>query len=77
MDPERSEIGVVVSILGISLGNVYGLLKDGIGIKVDLSYAKGSISLYLKNGNEIWVKLDNVQITFDGTYEGNYKVLAF
>ena len=63
-------------MLGISLGNIYGSLKDGVGVDVDLFVAKGSIKFYLKNGNELWVNLQ-LSITFDGSYDGDYKIISF
>jgi len=66
---------VNVSVVGISLGNIYGNLKDGVGLNIDLIAAKGSIKFYLKNGNEVWVHLD-IGIVFDGTYQGDYKIIS-
>jgi hypothetical protein len=64
-----------VSILGINVGNIFGNLKDGVGVKVDLFLAKGSIKIYLKNGNEVWVHLD-IKVKFDGSFDGDYKILT-
>lgn len=64
-----------MSILGINIGNIFGNLKDGVGVKVDLFLAKGSINIYLKNGNEVWVHLD-VKVKFDGSFDGDYKILT-
>ncbi|VUC28272.1 unnamed protein product [Clonostachys rosea] len=75
VDTNTFEIGVSVSILGINIGNIFGNLKDGVGIKVDLFLAKGSIKIYLKNGNEVWVHLD-VSVKFDGTFQGDYKIIT-
>jgi hypothetical protein len=49
-------------------------MRDGVVLKVDLFAAVGQIRLYLKNGNELWVYI-GVKITFDGAYEGDYKIL--
>ncbi|CAI6079882.1 unnamed protein product [Clonostachys chloroleuca] len=75
VDTNTFEIGVSVSILGINIGNIFGNLKDGVGVKVDLFLAKGSIKIYLKNGNEVWVHLD-VKVKFDGSFDGDYKILT-
>lgn len=64
-----------MSILGINVGNIFGNLKDGVGVKVDLFLAKGSIKIYLKNGNEVWVHLD-IKVKFDGSFDGDYKILT-
>jgi hypothetical protein len=75
VDTSSYEVGVSVTIIGINAGNIYGNLKEGIVLQIDLFAAKGSIKLYLKNGNEIWTHLD-VKITFDGSYSGDYKILS-
>ncbi|KAL8699576.1 MAG: hypothetical protein Q9201_005923 [Fulgogasparrea decipioides] len=75
VDTDRLEIGVNVSVLGISLGTLYGNLQEGVGVDVDLFLAKGEIKFYLKNGNEVWVHL-GLQVTFDGSYEGDYKIIS-
>ncbi|KAK1983800.1 hypothetical protein LZ30DRAFT_465226 [Colletotrichum cereale] len=75
VDTNTFEIGVSISIVGINVGNIYGNLKDGVGLKINLLAAKGEIRFYLKNGNEIWIHLD-VKIVFDGHYEGDYKIMS-
>lgn len=62
-------------VAGISLGNLYGQLQDGVGVKVDLLVVKGEIKFYLKNGNELWTYLD-ISISFDGSYNGDYKIVS-
>ncbi|KAL2677339.1 hypothetical protein Neosp_011108 [[Neocosmospora] mangrovei] len=76
VDTNTYEIGVSISIVGINVGNIFGNLKDGVGLDINLFVARGSIRLYLKNGNELWVNLD-VRITFDGSFSGDYKILTF
>ena len=76
VDTDTFEMAASVSIAGINIGNVYGSLKDGIGIKIDLFIAKGEIRFYLKNGNELWVHVD-IKITFDGSFDGDYKIFSF
>ncbi|KXJ87350.1 hypothetical protein Micbo1qcDRAFT_208361 [Microdochium bolleyi] len=75
IDTNTLEVGLTVSVAGISLGNIFGNLKDGVGIKVNLLIAKGEIRFYLKNGNEVWIHLD-IKIVFDGHYEGDYKIVT-
>ncbi|KAJ0159799.1 hypothetical protein CTA2_9092 [Colletotrichum tanaceti] len=75
VDTDTFEIGLTVSIAGITVGDIFGNLKDGVGLKIDLLAAKGEIRFYLKNGNEVWIHLD-VKIVFDGHYEGDYKIVS-
>ncbi|KAM0321126.1 hypothetical protein ACHAPQ_009686 [Fusarium lateritium] len=75
VDVDTFDIGVSVTVAGINLGNIFGSLKDGVVIKVDLLNAKGQINLYIKNGNRIIIRLD-INITFDGDYEGEYKMIS-
>ncbi|KAH8780075.1 hypothetical protein F5883DRAFT_517030 [Diaporthe sp. PMI_573] len=75
VDTNTFEVGLTISIAGINVGNIYGNLNDGVGLKVDLLVASGEIRFYLKNGNEVWVHLD-VKIVFDGKYEGDYKIIT-
>jgi hypothetical protein len=69
------EIGVSVTLAGITLGNIYGNLNDGVGIDINLLVAKGSLRFYLKNGNEVWIHFD-VSIVFDGSYKDDVKILT-
>lgn len=62
--------------MGISLGTIYGNLKDGVGVNVDLWVASGSLRFYLKNGNELWIHVD-IKISFDGSFSGDYKIISF
>ena len=62
--------------MGISLGTIYGNLKDGVGVNVDLWVASGSLRFYLKNGNELWIHLD-IKVSFDGSFSGDYKIISF
>ncbi|CRK12120.1 hypothetical protein HYQ45_015154 [Verticillium longisporum] len=75
VDTNTFEIGVSVSILGINVGNIFGNLKDGVGLNINLFLASGSIKFYLKNGNELWVHLD-IKVKFDGHFEGDYKIIT-
>lgn len=62
--------------MGIDLGTIHGNLKDGVVLKVNIFVAKGEIRFYLKNGNELWVSL-SLKIKFDGSFEGDYKIISF
>ncbi|KAK9421717.1 hypothetical protein SUNI508_05318 [Seiridium unicorne] len=42
----------------------------------EMSSAKGSTALYLKNGNEVWIHLD-IEIVWNGTYKGDYEIFRF
>ncbi|RSL52687.1 hypothetical protein CEP54_010769 [Fusarium duplospermum] len=74
VDTDTYEIGVSISVVGINVGNIFGNIKDGIGLDISLAVANGSLRLYLKNGNELWVHLD-VSVTFDGSFSGDHKII--
>lgn len=65
-----------MSVLGIKLGSFYGNLKDGLVINIDLFLAKGSIKFYLKNGNELWVRVD-LDVKFDGSFNQDTLILRW
>ncbi|OHF03194.1 hypothetical protein CORC01_01578 [Colletotrichum orchidophilum] len=58
IDINLFEVGLTISIASINIGNIFGNLKDGVTLKVNLLSAKGEIRVYLKNGNKVWVHLD-------------------
>ncbi|OJJ79505.1 uncharacterized protein ASPGLDRAFT_136626 [Aspergillus glaucus CBS 516.65] len=72
-DCDTFDFGVDQSVMGIYLGAITGNLKDGVAISIDLFQAKGDIRYYLKNGEEVWIRL-NVSIKFDGHFKGDYKL---
>ncbi|KAF7593217.1 hypothetical protein BBP40_011847 [Aspergillus hancockii] len=76
VNPDNWEIGVRVEIFGAHILNIYGNLKDGVVGKIDLFLAKGEIRFYLKNGKEVWVHI-KVEVTFDGKYEEDIKLISF
>ncbi|KAM3081194.1 hypothetical protein ACMFMG_005149 [Clarireedia jacksonii] len=76
VDTNTYEIGVSVSIIGITVGNIYGNLKDGVGLRINLFLVKGELKFYLKNGNELWIRVD-IDIKFDGGYHENTKITSF
>ncbi|KAF5679235.1 hypothetical protein FHETE_976 [Fusarium heterosporum] len=75
-DTNTFEIGLSPAIAGLNVGIIYGNLKDGVNLKIDLDYYKGLTRFYLKNGNEVWTHLD-VKVSFDGHFEGDYKIFTF
>ncbi|KAI1132447.1 hypothetical protein F5Y10DRAFT_261156 [Nemania abortiva] len=76
IDTSTLEIEINAIVMGITLGTVYGNLNDGVVIKVNLIAVKGEIRFFLKNGNELWVGL-HLEVIFDGTYEGDYKIFSW
>lgn len=58
IDIEQLEIGVDLKVFGFDIGQFYGNLNEGLVIKLDLIVARGEIKFYLKNGNEVWIKVD-------------------
>ncbi|CRK12115.1 hypothetical protein BN1723_009601 [Verticillium longisporum] len=76
VDTYTLEIGVTISLLGISLGDIVGNLRDGVVLNIELFLAVGAIRLYLKNGNEVWVPL-NIRVKFNGSYDSHYKIVSF
>ncbi|PNY27017.1 Uncharacterized protein TCAP_03057 [Tolypocladium capitatum] len=75
VDTTTWEVGVSVSVIGINVGAIYGNLKDGVVLKVDLFAVTGELRLYLKHGNEIWVRYD-LQIIFDGQIKNDVKIAS-
>ncbi|RSM10358.1 hypothetical protein CDV31_007234 [Fusarium ambrosium] len=76
IDTDTYELAISINIVGINVGNIYGNIKDGVGLDINLFVAKGSIKFYLKNGNELWVHLD-VSVTFDGSFSGDHKIISW
>ncbi|PYI15982.1 hypothetical protein BO99DRAFT_435886 [Aspergillus violaceofuscus CBS 115571] len=58
VNPKKFAIRVQVSVYGAKLLNLTGDLRRGICGKINIKFAKGSICFFLKNGKEVWVKLD-------------------
>ncbi|ETS78419.1 hypothetical protein PFICI_10481 [Pestalotiopsis fici W106-1] len=74
LDTSTYEIGVSVTVVGVNVGNIFGNLKDGVGLEMNLTAADGEVRFYLKNGYEMWIHYD-FSITFDdGNYDGDYKI---
>lgn len=60
---------------GIYTGAVTGSLKDGVSIRINLFTMKGAAKFYLRNGNQLWIRLDQYS-SFIGSYEDDYKILT-
>ncbi|MCJ1243877.1 hypothetical protein MMC30_001074 [Trapelia coarctata] len=57
IDTSTFEAGLEVTILGISIGSLYGNVKEGLVLHINLALVSGQVSLSLrKNGsdNELW-----------------------
>jgi hypothetical protein len=78
IDTQKLEIGVVVYVLGVNLGQFYGNLTEGLVIKLNLFIIQGEIKLYLRNGakgKEVWIKV-NVNVLGIGLINLDDKVVA-
>ncbi|TDZ38700.1 hypothetical protein CTRI78_v010795 [Colletotrichum trifolii] len=53
VDPDSFRIGLLIVITGINIGNIYGNLKDGVSLKIDLYTTEGEMKFFLKNDNEL------------------------
>ncbi|KAE9378474.1 hypothetical protein N431DRAFT_461985 [Stipitochalara longipes BDJ] len=70
-------LGVSISLLSVSLGTVNGNLKNGVGVNINFIMASGTLNIYLKNGNEIWVTV-NITLKFeDNAITGDYRLVSF
>ena len=76
VDTDTYDIGVRISVCGTSVDNIYGNLKDGVGLKINLHTTRGEIKLYLKNGNELWTHIDT-KVVFDGSFQKDSKIMSF
>ncbi|KAM5358697.1 hypothetical protein ACJZ2D_015061 [Fusarium nematophilum] len=75
VNPGTLGITVSVDVLGINLGTLRGDLKNGgLTINVNLFVAKGEIKFFLKNGNEVWIRL-HLEVIFDGTFDEEVKLI--
>ncbi|TDZ15573.1 hypothetical protein Cob_v011372 [Colletotrichum orbiculare MAFF 240422] len=75
VDPDSFRIGLLIVITGINIGKIYGNLKDGVSLMVDLYTTEGEMRFFLKNDNEVWVHL-KVGVVFDGKYDVSYKIVS-
>ncbi|KAJ1300760.1 hypothetical protein OPQ81_002404 [Rhizoctonia solani] len=55
----KASVSINLPIVGTKeLVTVDGNLKDGVKGEIDALFAKGSVTFFLKNGLELWVKLE-------------------
>ncbi|KAK4508033.1 hypothetical protein PRZ48_001769 [Zasmidium cellare] len=76
IDTDSYGLGVEVSILGIELGNIYGNLKEGVGLDVDLFLVSGSIMFHLLHSNQLWCKV-RLSVKFDGSWDEDVYIVSF
>ncbi|KAL8786327.1 MAG: hypothetical protein Q9195_008254 [Heterodermia aff. obscurata] len=74
VDTTNYGLGVEIGLFGISLGNFYGNVKEGLVISIDIRAAKGEVRLYLK-GNGVWVKIQLTPI-WGGEINADEKLFA-
>jgi hypothetical protein len=77
LDPNSLAVGYQLIIEGVALGIFYGDIKEGVSVEVKTDNVNGKSELYLKNGNEVWHRVDLVSTSPKKTVEGSYKVLSF
>lgn len=75
VDTDTFEVGLDVTVATIRVGHIAGNLRDGIVLQINLFLVTGEIKVYLKNGNEMWVHL-SLKIRWDGSYDGDFKVIT-
>ncbi|KAJ9309129.1 hypothetical protein DTO217A2_1498 [Paecilomyces variotii] len=75
VDTSTYDIRIDPVFNGIYVGAITGSLKDGMAIQFNLFTTQGITRIYLKNGNEVWINLDQ-KIRFDGSFQGDYKILT-
>ena len=56
MNTTHLGVGIEIQLFGISLGTLYGNLKEGLVIKIDVIAAKGEVKLYLED-NAVWISI--------------------
>ncbi|KAI0147439.1 hypothetical protein GGR57DRAFT_476434 [Xylariaceae sp. FL1272] len=75
VDRDTLDITIKPLVAGLYLGVITGSLKDGVQIHLNLQILKGIMNFYLKNGNEVWIHLDE-KVVFNGSYSNDYKILV-
>jgi hypothetical protein len=66
---------VKFKVIGISLGHFDCDLTKDCGISLNAGVAKGKASLFLLNGNELWIDL-SAKVLFNGSIHGKYKIIT-
>jgi hypothetical protein len=77
LDPNSFAVGYQLITEGVALGIFYGDIKEGVSVEVKTDNVNGKSELYLKNGNEVWHRVDLVSTSPKETVEGSYKVFSF
>lgn len=63
-------------VLGnLKLAEASGNLNDGVTLTFNAAVASGTVKLYLKNGNEVWLQF-NVSTLLATSVQGDVKVLT-
>ncbi|KAI0601468.1 hypothetical protein F4775DRAFT_589248 [Biscogniauxia sp. FL1348] len=75
IDTDTFDTGVVLTVLGINLGTIYGNAGNGVLIKLDLVAAKGDVKFDL-NGRQLLIHM-HVEVVFDGPYDCDYIIIEF
>lgn len=52
------------------------LIEDGFVLKSDLNKTKGELTIYVKNGNEIWTHLGLQTIPDHTSHVGDFKLFV-
>lgn len=74
MELDNYQITLYPVLAGTYLGTITGDLKDGVSLSTDLFIVKGEMKWYLRNGNELWVHVDE-RVAFDGSFKGDFRVI--
>jgi hypothetical protein len=60
---------------GAVLGTFYGAVHDGIVVEVQTENVSGRVKLYLRDGSEVWQRVDLVRKNPGGTIREDYLVV--
>ncbi|KAE8395888.1 hypothetical protein BDV23DRAFT_178453 [Aspergillus alliaceus] len=77
VDTETLDIGVTVSIWGISIGTFYGNMGNlGLKVNVNLTGATGWVMFYSKNRTTAWVRI-SLDLKAFGDYMDDFQTLEW
>ncbi|KAL2801560.1 hypothetical protein BJX63DRAFT_442490 [Aspergillus granulosus] len=68
-------IRVQVSVFGAKILNITADLKRGVCANINLALANGQICFYLKNGKEVWIRLQ-LKVKWDGSFNKEERLLS-
>lgn len=71
------EMKILPILSGFKVGILEGDLKDGFSLKLKLNKTVGGLKIYIKNGNEIWTRLDLRAAPDNTSHRGDFKLLVF